>query len=199
VSAGRGTPAELKTERLILRRWRPEDRAAFAAINADPAVVEFLPSALSREESDALADRIEEHFRNHGFGFWAVEIPGGPPFVGMVGLAHVGFEAAFTPAVEVGWRLARDQWGLGFATEAARASLDFGFDHLGLDEIVSFTFEGNLRSRAVMERLGMTRDPSDDFVHPALPPGHHLSRHVLYRVRSSGGGPREDKGAPCGT
>jgi RimJ/RimL family protein N-acetyltransferase len=172
---------ELRTTRLLLRPWRDDDRAPFAALNADPRVVEFLPGPLSRSESDALVDRIVGHFDQHGFGFWAVEAPGVEAFVGMVGLSVPGFEAHFTPCVEVGWRLDPQSWGLGYATEAAGAAMRFGFERAGLGEIVSFTVPENLRSRRVMERLGMTRDPSDDFDHPRLPEGHRLRRHVLYR------------------
>lgn len=173
---------ELRTERLLLRPWRVEDREAFAVMNADPEVMEFLPLALSRAESDALADRIEKHFAQHGFSLWALEVAGGPSFIGFAGLLAVGFEAPFTPAVEVGWRLAREHWGMGYATEAARAAIRYGFERGGLDEIVAFTFEGNLRSRRVMERIDMTRDPADDFEHPLLPSGHPLRRHVLFRL-----------------
>lgn len=176
---------ELWTRRLVLREWRDADREPFAALNADPEVARFLPAPLTRAESDALVDRIEAHFARNGFGFWAVEIKGGEPFIGLLGLAAAGFDAPFTPAVEVGWRLARQAWGRGYATEGASAALDFGFGPLGLDEIVSFTVPGNVRSRAVMERLGMTHDPADDFDHPSLPEGHPLRRHMLYRVSAS--------------
>lgn len=179
-------PLELRTERLLLRRWRPDDRAPFAALNADPRVTEFLPGALSRAASDALAERIEAHFGEQGFGPWAVEVPGEIPFAGFVGLGVPAFTAPFTPCVEVLWRLAPACWGRGYATEGARAALAFGFTHAGLAEIVSFTVPANLRSRAVMERLGMTRDPADDFDHPVLPDGHPLRRHVLYRTRRAG-------------
>ncbi|HEU4407838.1 MAG TPA: GNAT family N-acetyltransferase [Polyangiaceae bacterium] len=172
---------ELRTPRLLLRPWREGDRAPFATLNADPQVVEFLPGPLSRDESDALVDRIVEHFARHGFGLWAVEAPGAEPFVGMVGLSVPSFEAHFTPCVEVGWRLDARCWGRGYASEAAAEALRFGFEQLGLREIVSFTVPANLRSRRVMERLGMTRDPADDFDHPRLPEGHGLRRHVLYR------------------
>ncbi len=172
----------LRTPRLWLRRWRALDRAPFAALNADPRVVEFLSGPLSREASDALVARIEAHFDTHGFGWWAVEIPGVTPFAGFVGLSIPAFSAHFTPCVEIGWRLAADCWGGGYATEGARAALDFGFGALGLDEIVSFTVPANLRSRRVMEKLGMGHDPADDFDHPALPEGHALRRHVLYRI-----------------
>jgi RimJ/RimL family protein N-acetyltransferase len=176
-------PLELRTQRLLLRRWRPEDRAPFAALNADPRVMEHFPGLLSREESDALAARIEMHFEQHGFGLWALEIPSVTPLAGFVGLNTPRFEAHFTPCVEIGWRLAAEHWGRGYATEAARAALMFGFEKLGLREIVSFTATANVRSRRVMEKLGMTHDPADDFDHPALPPGHRLRRHVLYRIQ----------------
>jgi RimJ/RimL family protein N-acetyltransferase len=175
-------PPELRTDRLWLRRWQLEDRGAFARLNADAMVVEFLPAALSREESDALADRVENHFRQHGFGQWAVEIPGVTSFAGFIGLAIPRFEAPFTPCVEIGWRLDADHWNHGYATEGARAALAFGFDALRLPEIVSFTVPANLRSRRVMEKIGMTRSAGDDFDHPLLPEGHPLRRHVLYRI-----------------
>ncbi len=171
----------IETERLLLRRWRDSDREPFAALNADPLVMEHFPAALSREESDALVDRIEAGFERNGFGLWAVEASGA--FIGFTGLSVPGFTACFTPCVEVGWRLARTAWGHGYATEAARAVLDHGFGELRLAEIVSFTAVGNLRSRAVMRRLGMTHDPADDFDHPSLPEASPLKRHVLYRVR----------------
>lgn len=174
----------LRTERLLLRRWRDGDLAPFAALNADPAVMEHLPAVLDREQSDAMVRRIEARFVTEGFGLWAVELAGEVPFIGFVGLSRPQFEAHFTPAVEVGWRLARPHWGLGYATEAARAALAFGFGPLGLAEIVSFTVPGNLRSRAVMERLGMTCDPADDFAHPLLDRDHPLRTHVLYRLKA---------------
>jgi len=146
--------------------------------------MEYMPARLSRAESDELADRIEAHFAKHGFGLWAVEIPNVAPFVGYLGLAVPSFEAHFTPCVEIGWRLARDQWGKGYAAEGARAMLAFGFDDLKLEEIVSFTTADNLRSRRVMERIGMSHSPADDFDHPRLSEGHPLRRHVLYRIRS---------------
>jgi ribosomal-protein-alanine N-acetyltransferase len=175
-------PPELSTKRLLLRRWRPADREPFAALNADLRVVEFLPAPLTREESDRLADRIEGHFAERGFGLWAIEAPGVAPFVGFVGLSVPRFEAHFTPCVEIGWRLAAEHWGQGYATEAARAAAAFAFGVLQLPEIVSFTVPANLRSRRVMEKLGMTQDPREDFDHPALPAGHRLERHVLYRL-----------------
>jgi RimJ/RimL family protein N-acetyltransferase len=172
----------LRTERLILRAWRPEDREPFAAMNADPRVMEYFPSVQTRAQSDGFADRIEAHFAEHGYGPWAVEVPGTAPFIGFVGLLTPVFEAHFMPAVEVGWRLDAGHWGHGYATEAALASVRHGFETVGLTEIVSFTAVANRPSRAVMERIGMSHDPADDFDHPALP-GHPLQRHVLYRLR----------------
>ncbi len=175
-------PNEIRTDRLILRRWRDDDLEPFARLNADPEVMEYLPGALDRAASDALVARIRTHFDQHGFGLWAVDVPGVASFVGYAGLAVPRFTVAFTPCVEVGWRLAREHWGHGYATEAARAALEFGFTTGGLDEIVSFTVPANVRSTAVMDRLGMTHDPADDFDHPLLPDGHPLKRHVLYRL-----------------
>jgi RimJ/RimL family protein N-acetyltransferase len=140
------------------------------------------PAVLSREESDALAMRIENHFTQHGFGLWAMEIPNVASFAGFVGLSVPSFEAHFTPCVEIGWRLAPAHWGRGYATEGARAVLTFGFQTLALGEIVSFTVPGNVRSRQVMERIGMVHDSADDFDHPGLPEKHQLRRHVLYRI-----------------
>ena len=180
---------EHHTERLLMRRWRDGDRPAFAAMNADPTVMEYFPSTSDRRESDAVVDRIEAHFDARGFGLWAVEIPAVAPFIGFVGLWTPSFEAHFTPAVEVGWRLAREHWGRGYASEAAEASVALGFGGLALEEIVAFTVPANFRSRRVMERLGMTHDPADDFDHPGVPEGHALRRHVLYRLaRPDSGG-----------
>jgi len=173
---------ELRTERLLLRRWRAGDRPDFASLNADPAVMEHFPGVIDRAESDAVADRIDAHFVRHGFGCWAVEVPKEIPFVGFVGLSVPSFSAPFMPAVEVGWRLAKAWWGRGFATEAARAAITDGFERLGLEEVVSFTAPANVRSTRVMDRLGMTHHPEDDFDHPRLPEGHRLRRHVLYRI-----------------
>jgi RimJ/RimL family protein N-acetyltransferase len=173
----------LKTSRLLLRRWRASDRAPFAALNADPRVMEHFPALLSPEETDEQVARIEAHFDKRGFGLWAVEVPGIAPFAGFVGLSIPKFEAHFTPCVEIGWRLAAEHWGKGYATEGAQAALDFGFRTLCLTEIVSFTVPANQRSRRVMEKLQMRRDLNDDFDHPLLPVGHPLQRHVLYRIR----------------
>jgi RimJ/RimL family protein N-acetyltransferase len=170
------------TKRLILRRWRDDDLAPYATLNADARVMEYFPAVLSRAESDAQAARIRKHWDDHGFGLWAVEVAGGAPFVGFIGLQRVPFEAAFTPAVEVGWRLAFDAWGHGYATEGARAALERGFGELGLREIVAMTVASNERSRRVMQRLGMRRADGEDFDHPRLPEGHPLRRHILYRL-----------------
>ena len=177
----------LHTARLRLRPWRESDREPFAALNTDPRVLEFYPGTMTHQESDALVDRITAHFERHGFGLWAVEAPGTADFIGYVGLMVPPWETSFTPCVEVGWRLAVEHWGRGYATEAARAALDHGFRELGLEEILSFTVPANLRSRSVMERLGMTRRPEEDFNHPALPEGHPLRRHVLYRLSAPAG------------
>jgi len=172
----------LATERLLLRRWKAEDCEPFAAINSDRRVMEHFPAVLTRAESDALAARMDRHFEEHGFGRWAVEIVGVTPFAGFIGLSIPQFQAPFTPCIEIGWRLATDCWGQGYATEGARAALAFGFEVLRLKEIVSFTVPANLRSRRVMEKIGMTYDPREDFEHPLLPAGHPLRPHVLYRA-----------------
>jgi ribosomal-protein-alanine N-acetyltransferase len=169
--------------RIRLRRWRDEDRDAFAAMNCDPRVMEFFPTNLTRAQSDAMVDHIEAHFAKHGFGLWAIEVPDAAPFIGFAGLAVPRFTAHFTPCVEIGWRLAFAHWGNGYATEAARLALGYAFGPLGLADVVSFTSVANRRSRAVMERLGMRRDPAEDFDHPAVPDGP-LRRHVLYRLGS---------------
>jgi RimJ/RimL family protein N-acetyltransferase len=172
----------LETRRLRLRAWSESDLAPFAVLNADPRVMEFFVKPLDRGESDALAGRIRDHFARHGFGVWAIEAPGVADFIGFVGLSVPNCQAHFTPCVEIGWRLAHQYWGYGYATEAAGAALAFGFRDLGLDEIVSFTVPKNRRSTRVMERLGMSRSAADDFEHPTLPEGHHLRPHVLYRL-----------------
>ena len=170
---------ELRTERLVLRRWREGDREPFARMNADPQVMRFFPAPLSRVESDAFVDRIERQFDERGYGLWALEIPGAATFIGYVGLElHPYFAVP-----EIGWRLDRPYWGKGYATEAARAAVADGFDRIGLDEIISFTTPLNIPSIRVMERLGMTHDPADDFDHPNVPAGHAFRRHVLYRLR----------------
>jgi RimJ/RimL family protein N-acetyltransferase len=154
-------------------------------MNADPVVMEHFPATYDRRESDAIVERFEAHFDARGFGFWAMEIPGVAPFAGFVGLSTPTFEAHFTPAVEVGWRLAREHWGQGYATEGARAAVSAGFDELGLEELVAFTVPPNFRSRRVMVRIGMTHDPADDFDHPRQPVGSPFRRHVLYRLAAT--------------
>jgi RimJ/RimL family protein N-acetyltransferase len=166
--------AEIRTARLLLRRWREEDLEPFAAMNADPAVMEHFPARLTREESDAFVDRIEARFEEHGYGLWALEDDTG--FLGFTGLAWQTWESDFTPALEVGWRLARHAWGKGYATEAATAALGRGLQEV--DSIVSLTALTNERSWRVMERIGMRRDR--EFDHPKIERGHPLRRHVLY-------------------
>lgn len=174
----------IETERLILRPWRQSDFAPFAALNADPQVMEHFPAPLSRADSDALALRIKERIETEGLGFLAVEVKGGPEFIGMVGpsVPPYGAQLPCGPCTEVGWRLSRAAWGKGYASEAAAASLDFAFGALGREEVVAFTAVQNERSQAVMRRIGMTRDESSDFDHPLLPDGHRLLRHALYRI-----------------
>ncbi|MDF1794514.1 MAG: GNAT family N-acetyltransferase [Thalassobaculaceae bacterium] len=174
----------IETDRLILRPWRDEDLALFAALNADPEVMAYFPAPLSREESDALAKRARTGIETDGYGWYAVQVKGGPDFIGMVGLnvPYYGADLPVWPCTEVGWRLSKAAWGRGYASEAATAALDFAFKTLGLDEVVSFTAVQNTRSQAVMRRIGMTRDETCDFDHPLLPEGHRLLRHVLYRV-----------------
>ena len=173
----------LPTARLILRPWTDADLAPFAEMSADPRVMEFCPKPLDRAESDAVAARIRAHFDRHGFGMWAVQLRDGPEFIGILGLSVPTWQAHFTPCVEIGWRLSHAHWGRGYATEGARAALAFGFDELGLAEILAFTSPGNQRSRNVMERIGMKRSPADDFNFPILPADHPLAPHVLYRIR----------------
>jgi RimJ/RimL family protein N-acetyltransferase len=173
--------AQITTQRLLLRQWCEEDLAPFAALNGDPEVMRFFPAPLTRAESDAFARYIQGLIAVQGWGLWAVEVLDGPPFVGLVGLNRVGFEAHFTPAIEVGWRLDRPYWGRGYASEAAAASLSFAFEQLGCSEVVSFTSLVNERSMRVMRRLGMIRDPADDFDHPRVETGP-LRRHALYRI-----------------
>ena len=224
-------PNLLTTQRLILRPWRETDRAGFARLNDDPAVMEFMPRRLPRDESDATAARIQAVIEERGWGFWAVEVKGGEgggehaagegvvagaaeggdaahpagegasahpanaagegaaahagAFIGFVGLSVPSFTSHFTPCVEIGWRLMKEHWGNGYASEAAAACLRFGFENLKLQEIVAFTVPLNKRSIGVMEKIGMSRAPADDFDHPKLSAGHPLQRHVLYRINRS--------------
>lgn len=178
-----GVTLEHRTARLLLRPWREADREPFAELNTDPEVMEYFPSTLSRGESDAMVTRIERRMRENGWGLWALEVTTGEHagrFAGFTGLARPTWDPSLT---EVGWRLPRWAWGHGYATEAAREAVRVGFDEVGLEEIVSFTVPTNLRSQAVMRRLGMTRDPADDFDYPTIAEGHPLRRSVLYRLR----------------
>jgi RimJ/RimL family protein N-acetyltransferase len=172
---------EIETDRLILRRWRSSDVEPFVSLNTDPRVMEFFPATLSRAETVAMISTIEERIERDGFGFWATERREPRGFIGFIGLNVPGHPLPFSPCVEVGWRLAFDCWGKGYAQEGARAALAFGFESVRLKEIVSFTTVNNIRSRRVMERIGMTHDAQDDFDHPKLPECHPLRRHVLYR------------------
>jgi RimJ/RimL family protein N-acetyltransferase len=173
--------AELRTERLVLRHWRESDLDPWAAMNADPQVREHFPDLLTRDQSDAAMARFEAGLARRGFGFWAIEVRATSEFIGCTGLDPVAAQMPFT-GVEVGWRLTRSAWGRGYATEAARESLAFGFDVLALPEIISITATTNVRSQAVMRRIGMTRDPADDFDRLDVPEGP-LRRHMLYRIR----------------
>jgi RimJ/RimL family protein N-acetyltransferase len=174
----------LETGRLVLREWRDADIGPFAALNADPVVMEHFPSTLDARQSAEMVERHRSLWADRGFGLWAVEVRDTSTFIGFVGLTSPGWEAHFTPAVEVGWRLSRHAWGHGYAPEAARAAIGWGFETLDVpgDEIVSFTVVANRNSRRVMEKLGMTHDPADDFDHPILPLHSPQSRHVLYRL-----------------
>jgi RimJ/RimL family protein N-acetyltransferase len=174
--------ARLETERLVLREWLPADRTPFAALNADREVMEHFPAVMPRAASDAFADRIAADLAERGWGLWALETRADGAFLGFTGLQPVTFAAPFAPAVEIGWRLARAAWGHGYASEAARAAAAFAFGELGLNELVSFTATTNTRSIAVMERIGMTRDPGGDFDHVRVPEGSPPRRHVLYRL-----------------
>jgi RimJ/RimL family protein N-acetyltransferase len=172
----------LRTPRLRLREWRDDDREPFAAMSADPATMRYL-TPLDRSAAEAWIARMRQHFKAHGFGNFVVELPGEALFIGVIGLNWVRWNTAFTPAVEAGWRLAQPYWGKGYALEAARAAIEDGFGRLGLDEIVAYTVPANRASWTIMERLGMTRDPAEDFDHPNLPEGDPRRRHVLYRLR----------------
>lgn len=172
----------LETARLRLRDWRAGDAEAFARLNGTPKVMEFLPAVLDRAGSDALLARIRDHRATHGFALWAVEVKGGAAFVGAVGLMRVPETLPFHPALELAWRLDAAHWGNGYASEAAAACLGAAFDRLGAERVVAYTVPANVRSRAVMERIGLRRVDGGDFDHPALPEGHRLRRHVLYAL-----------------
>lgn len=186
---------DVRTERLVMRRWQESDREPFAAMNADPVVMAHFPAPLDRAASDAVVDRLEAGFEANGFGVWALERIDTGEFIGFTGLNVPRFEAPFLPAVEIGWRLCQAAWGQGFATEAARQALRVGFGEYGLAEIVSFTATTNTASQAVMRRLGMRTDPGEDFDHPAVPVGHRVRRHVLYRLSRA----EYEAGTPAGS
>ncbi|MGK7956979.1 MAG: GNAT family N-acetyltransferase [Crocosphaera sp.] len=171
---------EILTPRLKLREWKEEDKDLFFRLNSDPRVMEFMPKLLSKQESDYFVERIKTKFQKDGYSFLAVELIETQIFIGLIGLSIPEFHACFTPCVEIGWRLAYDYWGQGYATEGAKASLQYGFQELNLSEIVSFTVPQNIRSRQVMERIGMNY--VDEFNHPLLPQGHPLEKHVLYKI-----------------
>jgi RimJ/RimL family protein N-acetyltransferase len=184
------------TSRLKLREWTDADGEPYAALNADPRVMEFFPAALTRTESGAQMAAIRAFIAERGYGLYAAEETASGRFIGFIGLSRPSFEAHFTPAVEIGWRLARETWGQGYATEGARAVVAHAFGPLGLDALVSFTAEWNRPSRRVMEKIGMTRDPAEDFLHPRVPPDHKLSRHVLYRLSRTDWQATHAKGGP---
>jgi RimJ/RimL family protein N-acetyltransferase len=173
-----------ETERLILRPWRNADRKPFAAMSADPEVMRYFPSTLDEAASNVLVDTLEARWAENGFAFAAVERKSDSAFLGFTGLSKVPYETPFTPAIEIGWRLARHAWGQGYATEAAQQALQWGFGALGLSEVVSFTAVQNTPSRKVMERIGMMRDEAGDFDHPLLDETSPLRRHVLYRIQN---------------
>lgn len=178
--------AVLDGQRVRLRPWCSDDIGAFAALNADPAVMAYFPDVLTTAQSNDLAQRIQAGFEKNGFGFWALEIPGALPFAGFVGLSIPGSAGLpFMPAVEIGWRLCQQAWGKGYASEAAQLALAYAFAQLNLNEVVSFTTLTNQRSQAVMQRIGMRYAEGEDFMHPALPADHPLRHHVLYRLSHS--------------
>lgn len=172
---------ELSTERLLMRQWKDQDLSAFAKLNSDSEVMEYFPNPLNREESDAMARKCKSLISERGWGFWAVEIKKSGEFAGFVGLHKPKATLPFSPCVEIGWRLLKNYWGYGYATEAAGEALKYSFEMLCLSEVVSFTTTSNCRSRAVMQRLGL-RNTHQNFDHPDLPEGHPLSEHVLYKI-----------------
>lgn len=172
----------LHSQRLLLRPWQPADLRGFAELNGDPQVMRHFPSVMSRAQSDAMARRMQAHFVTHGFGYWVLERHDQPGLLGVLGIQHVGFAAAFTPAVEIGWRIQRAHWRQGYALEAAQAVLAHAFGQLQLEQVLAFTVPANLPSQALMQRLALERNPADDFAHPLLPVGHPLRSHWLYRL-----------------
>lgn len=173
----------LETPRLLLRHWIPSDREGFFQLNSDPIVMENFPHVLTRQESDAVAERFDNFLSERGWGFWAIELKETGEFIGFTGLNIPKIETHFTPCVEIGWRLKKEFWRKGYASEAAAAALEFGFDVLHLEEIIAMTAVQNIASRKVMEKLGMIYDPQGDFDHPMVPVGSHVVRHVLYRIK----------------
>lgn len=176
---------KLQTERLLLRRWKESDLAPFSQMNADPIVMKHFPKKLTPDETKALIEKIENRFEQESLGLWAVELLSNQTFIGFVGLWRPTFDAHFTPCVEIGWRIAKEYWGQGYAPEAARAVLKDGFERIGLDEIVAMTALPNANSMRVMEKIAMTFDPQDNFMHPLVEDGHRLKEHVLYRIKKS--------------
>jgi RimJ/RimL family protein N-acetyltransferase len=172
----------LKTSRLILRRWKDSDLEPFAALNADPIVMAHFPKTSTLDETKGMIERIESRFSENGFGLWAAEIISTQEFIGFIGLQRPPFEAHFTPCVEIGWRLAKQFWGKGYAPEAASAALQYGFECILLDEIVAITTTTNLNSMRVMQKIGMKTNPEENFPHPWVEDGHRLQEHVLYRI-----------------
>jgi RimJ/RimL family protein N-acetyltransferase len=172
----------LITNRILLRRWQESDREPFRALNVDARVMEFFPALLKPDESDQAITRVELHFERHGFGFYAAELIETGKFIGFIGLNVPAFDAPFMPAVEIGWRLAYEQWGRGLATEGASAVVRSAWEDVRLASLVSFTTAANFRSRRVMEKIGMIHDSAADFEHPNLPEGHSMRPHVLYRI-----------------
>lgn len=178
-------PAVLETPRLVLRQWRDADVDAWAAMTADPRVMECFPSTYDRAQAEDRAHRMRTALERDGYGWWPLEVKGGTAFAGVILLQELPFEAPFTPATEVGWWLAHEHWGHGYASEGARAALDFAFGELKRAEVVAITASVNVRSQRVMARLGMTHDPGDDFEHPWIAAGDRLRKHVLYRMRAT--------------
>lgn len=176
---------QLETERLILRRWQDSDLAPFAAITSDREVRRYYPNVLTKEETISLIERIESNFQKEGFGLWALELKSSGEFIGYTGLHRPTIKAHFMPCIEIGWQISAKHWGQGYAPEAASKTLEDGFDRIGLEEIVSFTSVANSKSIRVMEKLGMHRNPKDDYLHPFLPEGHPLKPHVLFRLKKT--------------
>ncbi|KHD08019.1 GCN5 family acetyltransferase [Candidatus Thiomargarita nelsonii] len=172
---------ELKTNQLLLRQWQKEDFPLFAKINYDSVVMEYYPSVLSEDESNAMAHKFESLISERSWGFWAVELIDENKFIGFVGLHKPTYELPVTPCIEIGWRLAKEYWGKGYATEAARVALKFAFEELGLNEVYSFTSVSNKKSWSVMVRLGM-QNTGANFEHPIIPESHPLREHVLYKI-----------------